>query len=117
MNIALRLISALTLGLCACPGFAGCSEHDDTHTNGEHLEFCDLPVSCQDIVRACHSKDDTTNAEIHECHETGHDVGTEAACGPVHDDCVTLCNAAPAIGVPVPLPSCGDSGISDAGGD
>jgi hypothetical protein len=117
MSIALRLVSALALGLCACPGFAGCSEDKATQAHEEYLTFCDLPVSCRDIIRACHAKDDTTNAEIHECHETGHDVGTEAACGPVHDSCVTLCNAAPDIGVPEPLPACGDSGISDAGGD
>lgn len=83
----------------------GCSDdHGDDH--GAHLAFCDLPTVCREIVIACHSKDDATNAEIHECHETGHDVGTAAACGPVHDDCIGTCNAAPDIGTPEPLENC-----------
>lgn len=77
-------------------------------------DFCDLPAVCLDILRACHAKDDTTNTDIHNCHETSHEVGTEAACAPIHDHCIQICNAAPDVGVPELLPSC-DGGTSDAG--
>lgn len=111
-----RPLVALVSALLAWPLLPSCSKDSGKSTPPPDMvmNFCDLPVVCQDIVRACHAKDDTTNAEIHNCHETGHDVGTEAACAPIHDHCVEICNAAPDIGIPELLPSC-DGGTSDAG--
>lgn len=63
----------------------------------EHIDFCALPVSCREIVLACHPKDDGTNKEINDCHETAHDKGTDSACKAVQADCVAKCNAAPAL--------------------
>lgn len=102
--------------------FSGCSKDSKTASSADNLmDFCSLPQVCRDIVIACHPKDDTTNAQIHNCHETGHDVGTVAACTPIHDSCIQICNAAPAIGTPEPFPDCSDggldSGMSDAAKD
>ena len=97
-----RLISFVTRTVAvfaiAGAGAAACDSHDDAHTHvdGDHKDFCLLPVVCQEIVNACHTKDEGVG-EIHECHETGHDVGTESACAAVHDDCVAKCNAAPVL--------------------
>lgn len=80
-------------------GAAACDSHDEaghTHGDGDHLDFCELPKVCREIVDACHNKDEGTG-KINECHETGHDVGTESACAAVHDDCIATCNAAPPI--------------------
>lgn len=110
---------ALVSALLAWPLLSSCSKSSSTTPAVDMvMNFCDLPAVCQDIVRACHAKDDTTNADIHNCHETGHDVGTEAACAPIHDHCIEICDAAPDLGVPEALPSCedgGDEGSHDAG--
>jgi hypothetical protein len=107
-TIALSILGA---GVAACSSdeTAG-HDHDDDH---EFLDFCSLPKPCQNIVAACHSKDDgVSDAEIHECHETGHDVGTEAACSKVEADCVQRCNDAPSLGGAgeSELDSCDDAG-------
>jgi len=88
---AVALVAITGAGLAACE-----SSHDDGHThNDNQLDYCGLPKSCQEIVDACHDKDDVSNAEVHECHETAHGQGTDSACKAVHDDCIDKCNAAP----------------------
>jgi hypothetical protein len=61
----------------------------------EYVDFCGLPASCQAIVLACHEKDDGTPGEVHDCHETAHDQGTDTGCKAVQTSCVAKCNAAP----------------------
>ena len=93
---AVALVAMAGAGLTACE-----SSHDDNHahTHGdggeEYIDFCALPASCQAIVLACHEKDDGTPGEVHDCHETAHDQGTDSACKAVQSSCVTKCNAAP----------------------
>jgi hypothetical protein len=87
------LVAMAGAWLSACKS----DHHEDGHSHGtDYLDFCTLPPPCRDIVEACHSKDDVSNAEVHECHETAHEQGTESACAAVRDDCVQKCNAAPA---------------------
>jgi hypothetical protein len=85
-----------------------------------HLDYCELPASCREIVDACHHKDDGNPGEIHECHETGHDVGTDDACKAVHDDCIATCTAAPSLGgseEPLTCEGGAPTGGHDAGRD
>lgn len=110
---AVALFAIAGAGLAACD-----SGHDDGHTHGEeHLDYCGLPMSCRAIVDACHEKDDATNAEIHECHETAHDIGTDDACKAVQADCVTKCNAAPELegGIHEVFVCEGGAGMHDSG--
>ena len=60
----LRPLAFLSL-LCAATLGPGCKSDaaDHDHDHG-HLDYCDLPLVCQEIVLACHPKDDGTNAEI-----------------------------------------------------
>lgn len=110
----LRVLTVtLAASFPAWVAFGGCSSNSPKPAPEEFLNFCDLPTVCQDIVRACHPKDDTTNEQIHNCHETGHDIGTVAACAPIHDSCVQVCNAAPSLGTPDYLPTCTDGAASD----
>lgn len=46
---------------------------------------------CQDIINVCHDVDPGTGP-AHDCHETAHD-GDEAACEPMRDECVSLCES------------------------
>jgi hypothetical protein len=62
---------------------------------GDYKDYCSLPKPCQQIAQACHPKDDGHEGKIHDCHETGHDVGTLEACSKVLEDCLTTCDAAP----------------------
>lgn len=57
---------------------------------GEHPPGAE---SCQAIIDACHDVD-TGPGEISDCHDTAHDEGTAAACDPIEDRCVMLCEAA-----------------------
>jgi len=77
------------VAVAAALAVVACSDEHDGHD--------DLAAECQAIIDACHTKDDGTPGELHECHETAHDVGTKEACAPVQADCVALCNAAPTI--------------------
>lgn len=102
---ALRPFLFLGSALALVTAFAACSSSStnaspDAASVPDHIPFCDLPKPCQDIAEACHSKDDGTPGEIHDCHETGHDVGTLEACSKVHDSCMATCNAAPALDGP-----------------
>lgn len=97
-----RLSSLVLLPLLALSLGPACSEeHDDDHghdhDHSQYLSYCELPAACQAIVRACHVKDDGSNAEIHTCHETAHGEGTDSACAAVQADCVAKCDAAPAL--------------------
>jgi hypothetical protein len=100
---AFRPVLSLATGLLLATAFAACSSSSsnavaqDGGGGGDHMNFCDLPKPCQEIAEACHSKDDGTPGEIHECHETGHDVGTLEACQKVHDSCMATCAAAPTL--------------------
>jgi hypothetical protein len=116
-----RIVAALAL---AGAGMTACKSSDTANpvaTDGgdggaEYIDFCALPKSCQDIVQACHIKDDGTVQAISDCHETAHDVGTDSACQKVRSDCVAKCNAAPALpnSHPETFGPCGDGG-ADAG--
>lgn len=119
----LLLGSARFIGLFALlgAGAAGCTSDAAPGARApdggaEYIDFCTLPKPCQDIVLACHPKDDGTNKEINDCHETAHDKGTESACQAVRADCVAKCTAAPALegGIPEKFGPCGDAG-TDAG--
>jgi len=85
---------AVTLLAVACSNSkpAGTSTPMDTG----FMDYCLLPQSCKDIAQACMPKDDGSKGTIHDCHITGHETGTQAACSAVHDKCVQTCNAAPA---------------------
>ena len=101
----LRTFLSLGSSLVLAAAFAACSSTSTTTSTdagggGTHLSFCDLPKVCQEIAEACHVKDDGTPGEVHDCHETGHDVGTVEACTKVHDSCLKTCNAAPDLGGP-----------------
>jgi hypothetical protein len=115
--LAIRTVlgASLVLAMTAL-GIAACSS-DETKPpaeTGDHLDYCDLPTVCQEIVAACHQKDDGEDEEsqIHKCHETGHDVGTEEACAPIHDDCIAVCDDAPLPpgATAEPPEECGDGG-------
>jgi hypothetical protein len=113
--LAIRTVlgASLVLAMSAL-GIAACSD-DDTkppvEQEHEH-EYCDLPPVCQEILVACHAKDLGDPGEVHECHETAHDVGTEAGCEAVHDECIELCDDTPLPpGTPPYVPEhCGDGG-------
>jgi hypothetical protein len=78
-------------------GIAACSSDDPKPAPPpeEHLDYCDLPTACQEIIDACHRKDLGEEGEVHDCHEVAHDEGTQAGCEAVHDDCVQVCNDTP----------------------
>lgn len=78
-----HLVFASILALTACGGGEPGTDAGE-HSGSE---------SCQRIIDACHEVDPGTGP-IHECHETGHDVGTDEACAPIEADCVAMCEAA-----------------------
>src|SRR5262245_5161751 len=90
-TVARMALAGAALAACNSPDAAPAAPPEG------HLDYCGLPVSCREIVAVCHIKDDGTNAEISECHETAHDKGTDSACRDVHDSCIAKCNAAPAL--------------------
>jgi hypothetical protein len=111
---------AVALVAIAGAGVIACESSDDghtTHVEEEHVDYCTLPMSCRAIVDVCHDKDDGTNAEIHECHETAHDKGTDDACKAVQTDCIAKCNAAPELegGLHEHFVCEGGAGMHDAG--
>jgi hypothetical protein len=77
----------LSLGLPACASDDG--SDDGTGTS-------ELPVQCVPIRDACHEKDPGDGGEISQCHETSHE-GTGAECAEVSEECIALCDAAPAV--------------------
>jgi hypothetical protein len=98
------MIHLLRSGIRCLAAFAvaaalvGCNSDKKPATDDtEFKNYCDLPKPCQDLAQTCHPKDDGTPGKIHECHETGHDVGTLEACMAVYDDCIAACKAAPAL--------------------
>jgi hypothetical protein len=87
-------VLALTLGGCSSTDSG--KKPDAGATNpGEYKSFCELPVPCQEITQACHPKDTGAKSQIHDCHLTGHTVGTLAACSKDRDLCLQVCNDAP----------------------
>jgi hypothetical protein len=76
-----------------CSAFAlvlafGCQADD----GGQPL----IAGACGEIVDACHTKDDGSDAQISDCHTIAHDEN-EQECSNVHAMCVELCNAAPTV--------------------
>jgi hypothetical protein len=69
---------------------AACGGTDATPTDAG----ISTAASCVDIITVCHDADPGTGP-IHDCHETAHDQGTAAACDPIRNMCVALCEAAP----------------------
>jgi hypothetical protein len=83
-----------------CLGLCGCSSGTDTGhaapgNDGQYKSFCELPVACQEITQACHPKDTGAKSQIHDCHLTGHTVGTLAACSKDRGLCLQVCGDAP----------------------
>jgi hypothetical protein len=86
--------------------------------NGVYKSFCDLPKPCREIAQACHPKDIGAPGTIHDCHITGHEVGTLDACSKVYANCIEVCTAAPALSdgpVEDLSAGCHDAGTSDGG--
>jgi hypothetical protein len=110
---AVALVAIAGAGLAACES----SPVDSQAPTEDHLDYCKLPMSCRAIVDACHEKDDATNAEIHDCHETAHDKGTDDACKAVQASCVAKCNAAPELegGIHEHFVCEGGAGMHDSG--
>ncbi len=50
------------------------------------------PPSCQAIVDACHDVEELSEMAA-ECHDATHHEGTDAACAPVEEECVTHCRS------------------------
>ncbi len=80
---------ALVLGSCVSLLALTACDGDDGHHHGAE--------SCQAIIDVCHDVD-PGSGEIHDCHQTAHDEGTDEACGPIEERCVMLCQAAAADG-------------------
>lgn len=55
------------------------------------------PGACDQIIDACHPKDDGSDEFINGCHSTAHE-GTDADCSPNLQACLDACNAAPDVG-------------------
>ena len=110
MSKVSRILFVLLLGVAqagiGCSSKSNPNQSNSASTDGAYQCFCKLPQACQDIAQACHSKDDGSPSTIHDCHITGHEVGTETACAPVHDNCLKVCNAAPPLS---------DSAVEDLG--
>jgi hypothetical protein len=93
-----RAVSSLLAFALAFASLAACStDKPGAPAPADHKTFCNLPKPCQEIAQACHAKDDGTPGTVHECHETGHDVGTLEACSKVHDSCMKACAEAKAL--------------------
>ena len=76
-----RAVLATSLGLVL--GFAlGCDPEEEI-SNEE---------ACENIMSACHLKDDGSDPMINGCHETAHNEGD---CLKDYDACLEACNAAP----------------------
>ncbi|MFO0739779.1 MAG: hypothetical protein U0270_28025 [Labilithrix sp.] len=79
----------------------GCSSDDDkpatssssssSSSSGESEHTSPYP-SCQAIIEACHPLD-VGDGPIHDCHELGHDEGTEATCAAKKAECLATCVA------------------------
>jgi hypothetical protein len=80
----------IVLFVAALVGACVADSADPADSASEEYSF---PLSCQDIVDACHEVD-PGYGPMHDCHETAHDVSTAEACDPVRDECVALCHAA-----------------------
>jgi uncharacterized Zn-binding protein involved in type VI secretion len=129
----MRTIKAVMGGslVCAlaCLGVAACSSdkdaapiddhgHDPDHGHEGEVDFCDLPASCQEIMKACHPKDLGEGDAISDCHAVAHEDGTQASCDARHDECVELCNDTPLPpnASPYEPENCGDAGDADHDG-
>lgn len=55
------------------------------------------PGACDQIIDACHTKDDGSDDFINGCHSTAHE-GDDAACSSNLQACLDACNAAPPVG-------------------
>jgi hypothetical protein len=82
---------------CSNSKSTGAKDAGLTTGSGGFMNFCELPKQCQDIAQACMPKDDGSKGTVHDCHLTGHETGTLAACSAVYDKCIKACNAAPAL--------------------
>ncbi len=63
--------------------------------------------ACEQIIAACHPKDDATPGELNDCHNTGH-LAVAADCQAVYTECIAICDAAPTVDA--------DTGDMDDGG-
>ncbi len=103
----MTLLRGLLPGLFVTAALAVASACSDNKSNapgdggsagtGEFKNFCELPKQCQDIAQACMPKDDGSPGTVHDCHLTGHETGTLAACSAKYDQCIKACNSAPAL--------------------
>ncbi len=82
-----RFFSILALTILSWP--LACKSDDGGDTNGLSNE-----EACQNIIEACHTKDDGSDPVINGCHENAHDGGD---CLKDYDMCLKACNDAPAI--------------------
>jgi hypothetical protein len=70
-----------------------CTDDSEGMADATADDQATFPLSCQDIVDACHEVD-PGSGPIHDCHETAHDTATSEVCDPIRDECVGLCHAA-----------------------
>ena len=93
MFVTAALVAFACSDKAAATGDAG----SNSTSAGGFMNFCELPQQCKDIAQACMPKDDGSPGLVHDCHLTGHETGTLAACSAKYAQCIKACTDAPAL--------------------
>ena len=102
MRLATHIVHVtLAVSGLALATLTGCSSDDGDGTGGDggggaggSHSHDDLPAECEAIRDACHPKD-VGVGRVSECHTISHD-GVAQACADVEEECIQVCNDAPA---------------------
>ena len=105
------LIRSLLATLLLSPlAVASCSSEDPPKPGYQ------FPQVCQEIIDACHYKDDGLGGRIADCHTAGHD-GDETGCeAAIADGCLQDCKDAPHINQDSGTPEAATDAMPDASG-